>query len=148
MFTSNSRETLDITVEVDESVLTAKKASTQSNTLVGAIDQGTSSTRFLVFTPQGKIAAWAQMEHTQIFPEGEDKVIKNTNLNLFSKKCDLVVLKPCRYAHNCQNPGLFASLILIVQHLRWDGMNTIPSKYGEMFCGVWKLSCLSYKRNE
>eukprot|EP00934_Nitzschia_sp_Nitz4_P008309 Nitzschia sp. Nitz4//scaffold22_size323478//90513//92450//NITZ4_000515-RA/size323478-augustus-gene-0.229-mRNA-1//-1//CDS//3329542959//8299//frame0 len=44
------------------------------NTLVGAIDQGTSSTRFVVFTPKGDIAAWAQMEHTQIFPQGEDKV--------------------------------------------------------------------------
>jgi hypothetical protein len=41
--------------------------------LIGAIDQGTSSTRFLVFF-QGKIVASAQMEHTQIFPPGEDKV--------------------------------------------------------------------------
>ena len=36
--------------------------------LVGAIDQGTSSTRFLLFTQKGEIAASAQMEHTQIFP--------------------------------------------------------------------------------
>ncbi len=36
--------------------------------LVGSIDQGTSSTRFLVFTNLGQIAASAQMEHTQIFP--------------------------------------------------------------------------------
>lgn len=36
--------------------------------LMGAIDQGTSSTRFMLFTHQGRIAAWAQMEHTQIFP--------------------------------------------------------------------------------
>jgi glycerol kinase len=42
--------------------------------LVGSIDQGTSSTRFMTFTPGGKVAAWAQMEHRQIFPEGEDKV--------------------------------------------------------------------------
>jgi hypothetical protein len=42
--------------------------------LVGSIDQGTSSTRFLVFTAEGKIAASAQMEHRQIFPSGEDKV--------------------------------------------------------------------------
>lgn len=45
-----------------------------SPNLVGAIDQGTSSTRFLLFTVQGQIAASAQMEHTQIFPNGEDKV--------------------------------------------------------------------------
>ena len=57
-------------VVVDDTVLMWGKV----NTLVGAIDQGTSSTRFLVFTPKGEIAAWAQMEHRQIFPEGEDKV--------------------------------------------------------------------------
>lgn len=74
MFGSQSSDALDITVEVDDSALTAKKMSSQTNTLVGAIDQGTSSTRFLFFTPKGEIAAWAQMEHTQIFPEGEDKV--------------------------------------------------------------------------
>ena len=42
--------------------------------LVGSIDQGTSSSRFIVFTKQGEIVASAQMEHTQIFPPGEDKV--------------------------------------------------------------------------
>ncbi len=36
--------------------------------LIGAIDQGTSSTRFLLFTQKGRIAASAQVEHTQIFP--------------------------------------------------------------------------------
>ncbi len=40
-----------------------------SSPLVGSIDQGTSSTRFLLFTKLGQIAASAQMEHTQIFPE-------------------------------------------------------------------------------
>jgi glycerol kinase len=40
-----------------------------SSPLIGSIDQGTSSTRFLVFTNLGQIAASSQMEHTQIFPE-------------------------------------------------------------------------------
>jgi glycerol kinase len=44
-----------------------KEAGTEP-ALVGAIDQGTSSTRFLLFTQKGQIAASAQMEHTQIFP--------------------------------------------------------------------------------
>jgi hypothetical protein len=48
--------------------------------LVGSIDQGTSSTRFLVFTAAGKIAASAQMEHRQIFPSGEDKVRKSVHV--------------------------------------------------------------------
>ena len=36
--------------------------------LVGAIDQGTSSTRFIVFDAAASIVAMAQEEHTQIFP--------------------------------------------------------------------------------
>lgn len=39
--------------------------------LVGSIDQGTSSTRFLVFTSLGQIAASAQMEHTQIYKDNK-----------------------------------------------------------------------------
>ena len=40
--------------------------------LVGSIDQGTSSSRFLVFTPNGEIAASAQVELRQIYhPENE-----------------------------------------------------------------------------
>src|SRR5919112_872484 len=35
---------------------------------VGAIDQGTTSTRFIVFDRQGGIAAMAQREHRQIYP--------------------------------------------------------------------------------
>jgi glycerol kinase len=35
---------------------------------VGAIDQGTTSTRFLVFDRQGAVVASAQKEHAQIFP--------------------------------------------------------------------------------
>ena len=42
--------------------------------LLGAIDQGTSSTRFLIFSKDGRVVASAQMEHAQIFPDGEDKV--------------------------------------------------------------------------
>jgi glycerol kinase len=42
--------------------------------LVGAIDQGTSSTRFLIVSKSGRVVASAQMEHSQIFPEGENKV--------------------------------------------------------------------------
>jgi len=35
---------------------------------IGAIDQGTTSTRFMVFDRKGKVAASAQREHQQIFP--------------------------------------------------------------------------------
>jgi len=39
------------------------------NRFVGAIDQGTTSTRFLVFGPQGEVIASAQKEHLQIYPQ-------------------------------------------------------------------------------
>jgi glycerol kinase len=42
--------------------------------LVGAIDQGTSSSRFLVVSKSGRVVASAQMEHCQYFPVGESKV--------------------------------------------------------------------------
>src|SRR5215831_10689476 len=36
---------------------------------VGAIDQGTSSTRFIVFDGAGKVVVCAQKEHRQIYPQ-------------------------------------------------------------------------------
>src|SRR6187551_2926906 len=36
--------------------------------LIGAIDQGTSSTRFIVFDDSSRIVASSQMEHAQIYP--------------------------------------------------------------------------------
>ena len=60
-------------VKVDHTVL-AEAATLGRPQLVGAIDQGTSSTRFLLFTPLGRIAASAQLEHAQIFPTGVEKV--------------------------------------------------------------------------
>ncbi len=35
---------------------------------IGAIDQGTTSTRFIVFNPNGRIVSVAQKEHRQIYP--------------------------------------------------------------------------------
>jgi glycerol kinase len=37
--------------------------------LIGAIDQGTTSTRFLVFDRAGQVVASAQKEHRQIYPQ-------------------------------------------------------------------------------
>ena len=37
--------------------------------LIGAIDQGTSSTRFIVFDDSSRIVASSQMEHAQIYPQ-------------------------------------------------------------------------------
>ena len=37
--------------------------------LIGALDQGTTSTRFMIFDRGGKVVSGAQEEHTQIFPK-------------------------------------------------------------------------------
>ena len=37
--------------------------------LLGAIDQGTSSTRFIVFDDSSRIVSVSQMEHAQIYPQ-------------------------------------------------------------------------------
>src|SRR5712675_3610041 len=40
-----------------------------ANKYIGAIDQGTTSTRFIVFDVAGKVVACAQKEHSQIYPQ-------------------------------------------------------------------------------
>ncbi|TBW33980.1 glycerol kinase, partial [Siculibacillus lacustris] len=39
------------------------------STYIGAIDQGTTSSRFIVFDKTGRIVSVAQKEHEQIFPK-------------------------------------------------------------------------------
>jgi len=40
-----------------------------ARSLLGALDQGTTSTRFMIFNRQGDVAANAQQEHRQIYPQ-------------------------------------------------------------------------------
>jgi glycerol kinase len=65
MFGLGHKENENIKVVVDNAIV--KDAIDKNLDLVGAIDQGTSSSRFVVFTKLGRIAASAQLEHTQIF---------------------------------------------------------------------------------
>jgi glycerol kinase len=62
-------------VEVDAKVLLAANDGSPKKELIGSIDQGTSSTRFLLFTKEGRIAAWAQLETTQIFPTSQPYMV-------------------------------------------------------------------------
>lgn len=67
----NKKKQFPVKVFVDEKVLAeGKKVKPE---LIGSIDNGTSSSRFLIFTPLGKIGASAQVEYTQYFPSGEGK---------------------------------------------------------------------------
>ena len=53
--------------------------------LIGSIDQGTTSTRFMVFNPAGEEIAKAQMEHEQILPQqgwvehNPEEILTNTS---------------------------------------------------------------------
>jgi hypothetical protein len=73
----------NIQIDVYEKVLQQDGVQTAAD-LVGSIDQGTSSTRFLLFTAAGHIAASAQMEHTQIFPSAEVRTFVSDE---FSAEC-------------------------------------------------------------
>ena len=59
-------------VTVDDALLAAHLTAPASDrpALVGAIDQGTSSSRFLVVTAAGRVLASAQVEFDQVFPPG------------------------------------------------------------------------------
>ena len=61
-----------------------------SPALIGSIDQGTSSTRFLVFTRLGQIAASAQMEHTQIFPDEHAGWHEHDPIEIWENTCTCI----------------------------------------------------------
>ena len=56
--------------------------------LVGAIDQGTSSTRFMVFDASGGVVAMAQEEHSQIFPR--PGWVEHDPTEIWDKTCAVV----------------------------------------------------------
>lgn len=45
------------------------KPSSTSTTFVGAIDQGTTSSRFLIFNRNGEVVALHQIEFKQLYPQ-------------------------------------------------------------------------------
>jgi glycerol kinase len=50
------------------SKLKAAMSSSSQTQFVGAIDQGTTSTRFLIFNRAGEVVALHQLEFNQIYP--------------------------------------------------------------------------------
>ena len=55
---------------------------------VGAIDQGTSSTRFMIFDHQGAVVATFQKEHTQHFPQAG--WVEHDALEIWERTCEVV----------------------------------------------------------
>lgn len=56
--------------------------------LVGAIDQGTSSTRFMVFDADGSVVGVAQQEHSQIFPQ--PGWVEHDPVEIWDKTCEVI----------------------------------------------------------
>mmetsp|Transcript_1050 Transcript_1050/g.2258 ORF Transcript_1050/g.2258 Transcript_1050/m.2258 type:complete len:623 (+) Transcript_1050:113-1981(+) len=75
MFSKHKAAEAVDTVKVNSKVLLGTNGDNSLKELVGAIDQGTSSSRFLLFTKEGKVAAWAQKETTQIFPNDTEDMV-------------------------------------------------------------------------
>jgi hypothetical protein len=98
--------------------------------LVGSIDQGTSSTRFLLFSKSGQIVISAQREHRQIYPSGPDQVgsvalvamahwsFAGPGLNHNSRQSNVLVI----FSRDSANRFVSRRLV---------GMNTIPLKFGK-----------------
>ena len=71
--------------------------------LIGALDQGTTSTRFMVFDRAGRIIASAQKEHEQIYPqpgwvEHSPREIWQNTLEVIEAACAKAQLKPADLA--------------------------------------------------
>jgi glycerol kinase len=64
--------------------------------LLGAIDQGTSSTRFIVFDDSSRIVAVSQMEHAQIYPQ--PGWVEHDPLEIW-RNTEAVVAEAMRSAH-------------------------------------------------
>lgn len=56
---------------------------------VGALDQGTTSTRFIVFSKQGRIVSSAQEEHAQIFPASA--CVEHDPEEIWKRTCEVIV---------------------------------------------------------
>mmetsp|Transcript_10861 Transcript_10861/g.19668 ORF Transcript_10861/g.19668 Transcript_10861/m.19668 type:complete len:619 (-) Transcript_10861:138-1994(-) len=65
---SKAKSAYECTVSVNQSILSSLLGSSSSS-LVGAIDQGTSSSRFLLVTSNGCMLSTAQVEFEQCFPK-------------------------------------------------------------------------------
>ncbi len=72
---------------------------------IGAIDQGTTSTRFVIFDKNGKIISMEQLEHTQIYPK--PGWVEHNPVEIRDKTYQ-VILKALE--KSCINPNELASI--------------------------------------
>ncbi len=66
--TATSSNKYECKVRIDDFILSSILADPDASSLIGSIDNGTSSSRFLLITSSGKILSTAQVEYEQCFP--------------------------------------------------------------------------------
>ncbi|MBS0397943.1 MAG: glycerol kinase, partial [Proteobacteria bacterium] len=92
---------------------------------VGAIDQGTTSTRFILFTREGLIRASAQKEHRQIFPR--PGCVEHDPLEIWHNTCE--VLTDCMTRADA-TPADIATIGITNQRetcMLWDARSGQPA---------------------
>jgi glycerol kinase len=92
--------------------------------LLGAIDQGTSSTRFIVFDDSSRIVAVSQMEHAQIYPQ--PGWVEHDPLEIW-RNTEAVVAEAMQSAH--LQPGDLAAIGITNQRettVVWDRRTGAP----------------------
>mmetsp|Transcript_14963 Transcript_14963/g.23161 ORF Transcript_14963/g.23161 Transcript_14963/m.23161 type:complete len:603 (-) Transcript_14963:111-1919(-) len=65
---ATSSDKYECKVRIDDFILSSILADPEASSLIGSIDNGTSSSRFLLITSAGKILSTAQVEYEQCFP--------------------------------------------------------------------------------
>lgn len=65
---ATSSDKFECKVRIDDFILSSILADPETSSLIGSIDNGTSSSRFLLITSSGKILSTAQVEYEQCFP--------------------------------------------------------------------------------
>ena len=65
---ATSNDTHECKVRINDFILSSILSDPEASSLVGSIDNGTSSSRFLLITSAGKILSTAQVEYDQSFP--------------------------------------------------------------------------------
>ena len=68
---------------------------------VGALDQGTTSNRFIIFNHSGQIVGWEQKEHEQIFPQ--PAWVEHNPLEIWQNTQDVIMVRSSK-------PGLPARI--------------------------------------
>jgi glycerol kinase len=91
---------------------------------IGALDQGTTSTRFILFDRSGQIAASAQKEHAQIYPQ--PGWVEHDALEIWNNSLDVIATTLQRAGLGAQHLAAIGITNQRESTLLWDRRNGQP----------------------